>query len=353
MSDAAAAAPQPPAPAPTLQSAAPPAINPADVRLEADWAYDRPLIACRFDPTGQFAFSSAEDNKLQRWNRSSGEKVSVPGHESWIWAIGFSPEGATTYTGAGDGRVLYWPTAAPELKPTRTIDAHHGWVRCLAASHDGKLLATGGNDRTVKIWNAADGALVRAMPPAEVPIYSVLFHASGQFLLSGDLRGNVVQWDVNTGASVRTFDAKQLFSYNGGQGVDFGGVRSMALSPDGKYLACAGLFNASNPLGAVLDPLVLLFEWESQKLVQSHIADGLKGPIWRVVYHPAGHLIGVCGGSTGGHVLFWKPDQNKEFHRYALPSLARDMDLDRAGTHLLTAHYDQHLRTSTLLPKSA
>ena len=57
----------------------------------------------------------------------------------------------------------------------------------------------------------------------------MLWHPNGQTLISGDLRGNVKQWDLTTGMLTRSFDAKALHSFNGGQLVDFGGVRGMAL----------------------------------------------------------------------------------------------------------------------------
>lgn len=323
----------------------------AAAHISAVWNYDSPLIACRFDPKGRFVFSSAQNNRVQRWNLADGKAVALEGHDSWPWAIGFSPDGETTYTAGGEGRLIFWPTAADAPKPTRTIDAHHGWARCLSVSPDGKLIATGGNDKLVKIWNTADGSLVRELIKHEVPVYSVLFHPTLACLLSGDLRGSVHQWDLADGKLARSFDAKPLYTENPGQAAEYGGVRGMAISPDGKYLACGGAFNAPNPFGAVVDPLVLRFDWESQKLLQSHIAEGLKGPIWRVQFHPNGLLMGVCGGQSGGHLMFWNPDQPKEVQRFDLTALARDMDLDAAGMRLATAHYDRHLRITTFAPK--
>lgn len=326
--------------------------QPTQTHLATQWQHDSPLIACRFEPQSRFVFSSSEDNKIERWTLADGKKIVLAGHESWVWCLGFSKDGETLYSGGGDGKLISWPASADEPKPARTIPAHEGWVRCLAVSPDGQFIATGGNDRMVRIWNAADGAKVKEFAGHEVPVYSLLWHPGGQFLLSGDLRGNVKQWDVPAATLSRSFDAKMLHSYNGGQGVDFGGVRSMAISPDGKYLACGGLHKAENPLGAVLEPLVLLLEWESQKLIQQHIAEGLKGPIWRVVYLPDGTLAGGCGGSAGKHLLFWKPDSNKEFFKFELPSLFRDMDLSPDSLQIATAHYDRQLRISKLAPKA-
>ncbi|OYW22966.1 MAG: hypothetical protein B7Z55_04020 [Planctomycetales bacterium 12-60-4] len=328
------------------------AINPTDAHVAAQWAHDSPLIACRFEPQGRYAFSSAEDQSLQRWQLSDGSKTILKAHDSWVFALAASHDGAAIVSGGGDGRLIWWPVAGDAPQPVRSIDAHSGWVRSLATSPDGQLLASGGNDKLVKLWNMADGTLMRTFEGHEGHVYSVTFHPSGTWLLTGDLKGLVHQWDVASGSLVRTFDAKGLWSYNGGQMVDFGGVRGLAVSPDSKFLAAGGLNNASNPLGAVHDPVVLLFDWESQKLVQTHIAEGLKGSIWRVVFHPEGWLMGASGGSSGGFVSFWKPDNPKEAHRFTLPNIVRDLDLHADGVQLITSHYDRHLRLSRIAPKA-
>src|SRR5262249_12788785 len=142
-------------------------------------------------------------------------------------------------------------------KPIRSIEAHKGWIRSLDVSPDGSLIATGGNDNQVRLWNAADGKKVCQFSGHDRHVYNVLFHPEGKYLLSGDLMGVLNQWEVATGKKVRKFDAKALHTYEGGQAVDYGGVRSMAISPDRKRLAAGGLYKATNPLGSVQEPLVL------------------------------------------------------------------------------------------------
>lgn len=328
------------------------AIDVTKAHVATQWAHTSPLLCCRFDPLGRFVFSSAEDNTIQRWQMADGAKISFTDHESWPFALAVSSDGEILYSAGGDGRLVWWPVAAEKPEPIRRVDAHHGWIRAVVLSPDGRWVATAGNDQIVKIWNTSDGTLVRQMSGHENQIYSLIFHPQGQFLLSGDLLGFVYQWDLNTGTLVRKFEAKDLHSYNGGQGVHFGGIRSLALSPNGKHLACAGLHKAENPLGAVLEPLVTLFEWESQNIIQSQIAEGIKGPLWRVVYHADESLIGVCGGSSGGFLFFWKSDQNKEFHRFQLPNLARDFDLHKDQLQIATTHHDRHLRITRLEAKA-
>ena len=257
-------------------------------------------------------------------------------------------------SGGCDGKITWWETGAIAPKPVRTVEAHHGWVRALEVSPDGSLLASGGNDNRVCLWNVADGSLVRELAGHPRHVYSLAFHPQGQFLLSGDLVGVVKQWELASGKEVRTFDAKPLHTYEGGQQVDFGGVRGLAASPDAKWLAAGGLYKATNPLGAVHEPIVLLFDWQSQKVHRQHIAEAITGGVvWRLRWLGDGSLMAVSGGGTGGFLLFWKPDADKDYHRFQLPNIARDMDLHPDGIQVATAHHDRHVRITRLAPKPA
>jgi hypothetical protein len=165
--------------------------------------------------------------------------------------------------------------------------------------------------------------------------------------------GSIRQWEVAAGNLAGQFNAKPLHSYNGGQQVDFGGVRGLAITPDGKFVAAGGLHKATNPLGAVHEPVVLLFDGESRKTVKTQLADGVTGGvIWRLRFLADGSRLGGSGGGTGGLLLFWKPDAEKDYHRLALPNILRDLDLHPDGLRVASAHHDRHVRITRLAAKS-
>jgi WD40 repeat protein len=314
--------------------------------VTAEWPHDRPLVVCRFDPTGKYAFCGAQDALVVRYNLADGARtLFAGGHEAWVYAVAFSKDGATAISGGADGKISWWEAAAEKPAPMRTVEGHQGWARALAVSPDGAVLASGGNDGKVRLWNVADGKLATELSGHSRPVYSVAFHPQGKVLLSGDLMGVVKQWDLTSGKEARTFDAAALHTYEGGQRVDYGGVRSMAISPDAKWLAAGGLYKASNPLGAVNEPLVLLFDWQSQKIARQHIAEGLtQATLRRVNWLADGSLMAMSVGPSGSHLLFWKPDADKDYFRVALPGIPREMDLHPDGLQVATACFDSKLR---------
>ncbi len=332
----------------------PASFAPRQAHIVSQWAHDRPFNACRFDPTGRFILCGSEDALVERFQLADGAKtIFSGGHETWVRALAFNKDGSHVISGGCDGRLCWWEAGADTSTLVRTVDAHQGWIRSLDVSPDGQWLASGGNDNQVRLWNLADGALVHELSH-ERHVYCVTFHPGGEFLLSGDLTGHLKQWDVATGKESRSFEAQVLHSYNAGQQVDFGGVRAIAVSTDGKWLAAGGLYKATNPLGAVHEPVVALFDWESQKLEKQLVADGItQGVIWRLKWLADGSLMGLSGGGSGGFLLFWKPDAEQDYFRFVLPNLARDMDLHPDGLQVATAHYDRQLRITRLAAKVA
>jgi WD40 repeat protein len=328
--------------------------EPEKTHIVQQLKHTSPLISCRFDPEGRSVFAGSEDQTVQRWDLESGQRTTFQAHESWVFALAFHPDGQTLLTGGGDGRLIWWPATAQAPAPLRTIAAHHGWVRSVAVSADGSQAATCGNDRMVRLWSITDGRLIMELPGHARPVYRLAFDPSGRFLVSADLQGLVIQWDIKTGKEARRIDAGKLYHYNSGQGVDYGGVRDLSFSRDGAYLACSGLVDASNPLGAVSNPAIVLVDWAvgKEKLLQRPKED-VKGVGWGVRFHPAGFLVAVSGGTSGGFLWFWKPDQVHEFFKFNLTNTGRDLDLHRDGLRLATAHYDGQVRICAMRPKSS
>lgn len=330
------------------QAATPGPLEPTRTRLWREFRHTSPLLGCRFDPSGRFVFAGAQDNTVQRWELTTGNRTALVGHRSWIRAFAF--QGGRMFSADYNGKVAVWPVDAANPEPIRTIDAHRGWVRALAVSPNGELLATCGNDNLVKLWRTSDFSLVRELEGHQFHVYSIAFHPSGEFIVSGDLRGGLRQWNVATGAQTRTMDCSVLYRYDPTFRADHGGIRSMCFNREGTMLACTGITNVTNAFAGVGNPAVVLFDWQSgNRLRILRPQAAFQGTGWGVIFHPTGFVAAAAGGS-GGMLWFWRTNQDNSFHAVQLPNNARDLDLHPSGHRLAIPFFDGAVRIYDMAP---
>lgn len=330
-------------------------VDPTKTHVALEHKHGRPLTACRWDPLGRFVFLGAEDNFVHRFDVASKSIASLAAHDSWVRAIGCSPNGEFLYSGGYDGRLVWWPAADEKAQPIRVVEGHQGWIRALAVSPDGRLIATCGNDNLVKLWNAADGQLVQTLAGHATHVYNVAFHPSGQSLISCDLKGNVKEWDTSGGAVKRDLaPAAALYRYDTTFRADIGGARSIAFRTDGEQLAVGGITNVTNAFAGIGEVAVVLIDLADGKVVRLLEAkDKIRGCAWGVAHHPDDFWIGLAGGGGGGWLYFWKGDAPQEFFRLKLANDGRDGDLSPDKTRVAVAHADGNLRLYALHEKSA
>lgn len=327
-------------------------IDPLLTRQVQELKHGSPLIGCRLDPSGKFVFAGAQDNTIQRWELANGKKTTFSAHKSWVRAIAFHPTSNLMYSGGYEGKLIAWSVDSAAPSPTWARDAHKGWLRALAVSPDGKLLASCGNDLMIRLWSTADGKLLHELPGHASHVYNVAFHPVQPILVSADLKGVIRRWDLHRMKSAGDLDASVLYKFDTGFQADIGGVRSLAFSPNGTLLACAGITEVSNAFAGVGKPLLVLFDWLAGKAKLNLVPkEAFQGTAWGVICHPKGFIAGV-GGGNGGMLWFWNPDQAQAFHAVKLPQNARDLDLHRDGRRLAVAFADGTLRIYAMSAKA-
>ena len=333
--------------------------DPLLTHVAKEFKHTTPLLSCRFDPTGRFAFAGAQDCKVIRWNLADGKADVFLAHDSWVRALAFArvkegdQDSTLLFTGGNDGRLIWWKAEAEKPEPIRKLDAHAGWVRALAVTPDQTQLVSCGNDNLVKLWRISDGTLVREFKGHESHVYNVAIHPDGKQLVSGDLKANLIHWELETGTQVRTFKAAAMHKYDETFAADIGGFRELTFSSDGKLLAGCGITNVSNAFAGIGNACVTVFDWAEGKEKTLHLAKTLvQGNGWGVVLHPQEFVIGLSGGGGGGLIYFWKHGEKNEFQLFKLPSHARDLALSPDAMTLLTAHHDNRLVLSKMAAKT-
>ena len=118
-----------------------------------------------------------------------------------------------------------------------TLEGHTGSVIAVDFSPDGQMLASGGGDHAIRLWRLPDGEAIKTLTGHEWTVCGVAISPDGQLLASGsDYDGAVRLWRLPEGEAL-----KGLTTFSG-QNIGFvnRGVSSLAISPDGRLLACGG-----------------------------------------------------------------------------------------------------------------
>ncbi len=326
-----------------------PGFDPVATRLSKEFKHTSALLACRYEPSGKFLFTSGQDNTLQRWEIETAKKTDMAGHSSWVRAMVFALKDKILISGGYDGQILTWNYESAEPIPMRQVLAHQGWIRALGIDNTGKKLVSCGNDGRIAIWSIPEVKPIHSWQGHESHIYQVAFHPSGQEIVSVDLKGMVRIWDL-TGKKIREVEAKALHKYDAGFGADIGGARSLAFSPNGSSLALSGITNVSNAFAGIGNPVILLIDWATGKITQTLAPkEKFQGTMWGVAFHPAGFVVGTAGGN-GGMLWFWKPDQPNDFAVIKLPDNARDLAIAPDGKSVAIPFYTGFARTYDITP---
>ena len=344
-------------PTPDKPADAPPgAADPKGTHLVRELKHDRGKLACRFEPSGRYLFASGLDYLLHRWDLADtskdGKREEFTGHESWVRAMDFFPNGQELVTGDYVGRLIVWPALAEKLTARLSFAAHEGSIRAVAVSPDGKWMASAGNDQTVRVWSTGDGTKLLELGGHGCHVYHTAFHPDGSGLVSADLKGVIRHWEFPSGKLMRQMDAGLLYTYSEKYSVDCGGVPGMSFSADGSQLACTGA-TGDKGIAHSGNARVVLLDWKSgKKLAELKPEKDDIATAWAVRFHPDGFIIASGGSRTGGYLWFWKPGQDVAFHTVPFKQRAPGFDMDLASDRktLAVANHDGAIRLYEMSP---
>ena len=209
--------------------------------------HDATVSAMAIEPKGQLlaTCSLGKSGNLALWKLDTGEKLAdLAALDQPVRTVAFSRDGKWLASGDKRGRCVIWNVAervpvhdfsaggdrVTELwfseDDTRLITAtEDGWLRFwnlenfanthelflgndvteVAVSSSGQSIAGIGSDGRISIRNAYDGNVSMNFEMNGMQPFSVLFLDDGRTLAAGDMEGNLMMWDLETGeAKFRT-----------------------------------------------------------------------------------------------------------------------------------------------------
>ena len=198
------------------------ALSPNEVRRHVD-------LARRF--LESFLFTRLVGVESNLWNdHSTGSgrvtsSTTLRGHEAWVTAATFSPDGSLAATASGDATARIWHVASGTL--LATLRGHEDLVRSVAFDPDGHRLATASADGTARLWDVRGGVELATLRGHEGEVYTASFSPDGRRVLTASEDGTSRIWDSARGTELAILR---------GHGAS---VNDAIHSPDGRMVATA------------------------------------------------------------------------------------------------------------------
>ena len=154
-----------------------------------------------------------------------------------------------------------------------TLRFNHGSdLKGVAFALDGRRLVSLGTHGLIRVWETSSARELFTIGGAPVPSSCFAVAADGRSLVTSGQDSQFRLWDLETGRELRQLQPPGAKSFFG----------SMALSPDGKMLAAAGINNKSTSL------------WDLEQFNQPRQLVGDERSVWDIVFSRDGKMVATA-----------------------------------------------------------
>lgn len=233
-----------------------------------DWEIDVTFTDLTFAPTGDYFIGIRPDGTIEKRATLDGSLInSLDQHPNRLYDLDFSPDNSILAAGFSDGWIRVFSAVNGQM-----LGVLEGTANSLQFSPDGLLLAAGLADGTVRVFELAEGRYDDLQPGHLDAVTDIEFTSDGQKVMTASDDCSAALWDLAIRYRIRNIpsDPEEPFRLTGVAlstdpitGYFIGnlngiavvqdnetrqilpsaenGFVDLALSPDGRRLAAAGL----------------------------------------------------------------------------------------------------------------
>lgn len=305
----------------------------AQPKLIAEFKHEAPLMSCAVDHHDRFLFAGGRDRSLLVVELSTKKSNVLTGHESWIGAMARAGDDLVL-TADYSGRIIAWHCSGTLPQMKWSIDAHPSTIYGLCVAADGETFAAGDRDGTVRIARTRDGTMLKELPRIEYPAYGVALYPDGHRIAAADRRPQkprIIVRDIRTAQERLIVEVPDLSGYRRVEDIEWGGIRGLTLSPDGRRLIACGRAGYDGAACAII------LDADDGTLKHKLVATLKGGFYYGARIHPQGFLLASGGDIGKGEIGCWDPENGASVWTVSTTAPCMAIDLSPSGRRLVVA----------------
>ena len=189
-------------------------------------------MSLAFTPDGRTLVSTAGAGDVIVWDVARRRLLERIDNEQSIWGLAMAPDGRTLYTSSNDGRLAMWDLSGDRRLDHRfdagpPMEIEDPSPKGLAVSPDGHIIAVAQADGGVDLFDGTTLQREARLRGSETAL-GLAFSPDGQRLAASGLGPDVTIWDVPRAQRIQRIE-----------GVPFTTSQSLAFSNDGEHVVVA------------------------------------------------------------------------------------------------------------------
>lgn len=290
--------------------------------FEGNWNF---LYSCAWSPDGNIIATGSNEDTINLWETTGSLYRSIAPDSEYVGALDYSPDGKILVSGSGDGKIRLWDREGRHL---RTFKADDYGIIDLRISPDSSMIVSTGFGSTVCLWDM-EGTLLTDFGEFESSIDAAGFTPDSTSIAIG-LKQEIIFYTLD-GKEIRRIPYQDTIE---GLKRPFDYVRSLAFSPDGRYITATADDQFGNGLHAVK-----VFDYEGNLI---HDFRGHTNGINRLAFCLNSRY--VASGSLDTTVRLWDVTTGEVKVLQGHHDTIEDLDFSPDGKFLVSTGYDATIR---------